>query len=63
MFAETFQNIVHVEIYALIAFIIFFTFFILVSIQAIRMKKEETDRFSSLPLEDADLTNGPNDGR
>lgn len=60
MFAETFQNIEHVEIYALIAFVIFFTFFILVSIQAFRMKKEETDRYSSLPLEDADLTNVPN---
>lgn len=62
MFAETFQNIVHVEIYALIAFVIFFTFFILVSVQAFRMKKEETDRFSNLPFEDAELTNEKKDG-
>ena len=58
MFAETFQNIVHVEIYALISFIIFFTFFILVSIQAFRLKKDEADRFSNLPLEDSDLDDG-----
>jgi len=58
MLTETFQNIIHVEIYALIAFIIFFTFFIVVSVQAFRMRKEESDMFSSLPLEDSDLENG-----
>ena len=58
MLTETFQNIIHVEIYALIAFIIFFTFFIVVSVQAFRMRKEESDLFSSLPLDDSDQENG-----
>ena len=43
MVGDTLRNIVHVEIYALIGFIIFFTFFIFVSINAFRMKKEEVD--------------------
>lgn len=53
MFKETLQNIYHVEIYALIGFIIFFTFFIFVSVQAFRMKKEEVDLISKMPLDDS----------
>lgn len=53
MFKETLQSVLHVEIYALIGFIIFFTFFIFVSIQAFRMKKEEVDQISNMPLEDS----------
>jgi len=54
MFKETLQNIVHVEIYALIGFIIFFTFFIFVSVQAFRMKKDEVARLSNMPFEDGE---------
>ena len=53
MFKETLQSIYHVEIYALIGFIIFFTFFIFVSVQAFRMKKEEVDLLSKIPLDDS----------
>ena len=52
MVGDTLRNIFHVEIYALIGFVIFFTFFIFVSINAFRMKKEEIDEFSNLPLDD-----------
>jgi cbb3-type cytochrome oxidase subunit 3 len=53
MVSESLQNIIHVEIYALIGFIIFFTFFIFVSIQAFRMNKEEVAKLSNMPLEDS----------
>lgn len=53
MIKESLQSILHVEIYALISFIIFFTFFIVVSIRAFRMKNDEVTRFSNLPLEDS----------
>lgn len=52
MVGDTLRNIFHVEIYALIGFIIFFTFFIFVTINAIRLKKEEIEEFSNMPLED-----------
>ncbi len=54
MLSDSFRNIFYVEIYALIGFIIFFAFFVFVSIQAFRMKKEEVDEFSNLPLDDLD---------
>lgn len=53
MLSDSFRNIFHVEIYALVGFIIFFTFFIFVSINAFRMKKEEVDELSNMPLEDS----------
>jgi len=53
MLTDSFRNIFHVEIYALIGFIIFFTFFVVVSILAFRMKKEEVTRYSSMPLDDS----------
>ena len=53
MFRETLSSILNVEVYAIIGFFIFFTFFIFVSIQAYRMKKEEVDQISQLPLEDS----------
>lgn len=52
MVGDTLRNIFHVEIYALIGFIIFFTFFIFVTINAFRMKEEEVEEFSNLPLDD-----------
>lgn len=52
MLTDSFRNIFHVEIYALVGFLIFFTFFILISIQAFRMKKDEVDRLSSMPLDE-----------
>ncbi|MBW8334727.1 MAG: hypothetical protein K0M40_22110 [Prolixibacteraceae bacterium] len=54
MVGDTLRTIFHVEIYALIGFIIFFTFFIFVTLNAFRMKKEEIDEFSNMPLEDSE---------
>jgi cbb3-type cytochrome oxidase subunit 3 len=58
MISESLQNIFHVEIYALIGFVIFFTFFIFVTIHVFRMKQEEVDEFSKIPLEDSIKENG-----
>ena len=55
MLTDSFRNLFHVEIYALIGFIIFFTFFIFVSVQAFRMKKDEVNKLSSMPLDDSEL--------
>lgn len=57
MLTDSFRNIFHVEIYALVGFIIFFTFFVFVSIRAFRMKKDEVNKLSSMPLDDSDITN------
>lgn len=57
MLTDSFRNIFHVEIYALVGFLIFFTFFILISIQAFRMKKDEVDRLSSMPLDETNPEN------
>jgi cbb3-type cytochrome oxidase subunit 3 len=53
MFKETLNSILNVEVYAIIGFFIFFSFFIFVSIHAFRMRKEEVDEFSNLPLDDS----------
>lgn len=63
MFKETLSSILNVEVYAIIGFFIFFTFFILVSIQAFRMKKEEVTQFSSMPLNDFDSGVGKTENR
>lgn len=55
MVQDTLSSIFHVEIYALIGFIIFFTFFVAVSINAFRMKKEEENQLSSMPLDESDI--------
>jgi len=54
MITDSLSTIFHVEIYALIGFIIFFTFFLVVSIQAFRMKNEEVAELSNLPFDDLD---------
>lgn len=53
MFKETLSSILNIEVYAIIGFFIFFTFFILISIQAFRMKEEEVEQISNMPLEDS----------
>ncbi|MGQ8337650.1 CcoQ/FixQ family Cbb3-type cytochrome c oxidase assembly chaperone [Sunxiuqinia sp. A32] len=52
MIKEHLQHISGVEIYAIVGFIIFFAFFILITIHTLRMKKNEVDRYSHIPLED-----------
>lgn len=63
MYKETLSNILNVEVYAIIGFFIFFTFFILVSIHAFRMKKEEVDLLSNMPLEDSVSGEGKTENR
>jgi hypothetical protein len=53
MFKETLSSLLNVEVYAIIGFCIFFTFFIFVSVRAWKMKKEEVNEVSNLPFEDA----------
>ncbi len=55
MYKETLQTISHVEIYAMVGFIIFFTFFIFVAVHAFRMGKDEVTRLSNMPLDDQDI--------
>lgn len=52
MLTDSFKNIFFVEIYAIIGFFIFFTFFILVTISAFRMKKDEITKLSNLPFDE-----------
>lgn len=53
MYKETLNSITNVEVYAILGFFIFFTFFIFVSVQAFLMKKDEVDQISNMPLEDS----------
>jgi cytochrome c oxidase cbb3-type subunit 4 len=57
MITDSLRNIFHVEIYALIGFLIFFTFFIMVTIRTYRMKKEDIAEMSNLPFEDSNELN------
>ena len=52
MIKEHLQSISGVEIYAIIGFLIFFVFFILVTIHTLKLQKEKIDRYSNIPLED-----------
>ncbi|MBA4409221.1 MAG: CcoQ/FixQ family Cbb3-type cytochrome c oxidase assembly chaperone [Bacteroidota bacterium] len=57
MLTDSFRNIFHVETYALIGFVIFFSFFVIVSIRAFRMDKKEVAELSNMPLDDQEPTN------
>jgi hypothetical protein len=48
------EKIDNVELFALIAFGIFFVFFILIGIRVIRMKKSFIHKMSHAPLDDDD---------
>jgi cbb3-type cytochrome oxidase subunit 3 len=55
------QNLEGTDIFAIIGFIIFFTFFILVIIYVVRLKKTKVDEYSRLPLENDDYNPGEED--
>ena len=57
MMKEHLQSIIGVELYAIIGFLIFFVFFILVTVHTIRMDKSRVRRLSEIPLEDEFRTN------
>lgn len=51
-----FESIAGVEIYPIVSFLIFFTFFLIVSYLVIKMDKKQVIELSNLPLEnDNDL--------
>ncbi|TDN96259.1 CcoQ/FixQ family Cbb3-type cytochrome c oxidase assembly chaperone [Sunxiuqinia elliptica] len=52
MIKEHLQSIIGVELYAIVGFLIFFVFFILVTIHTIRMDKSRVKRLSEIPLDD-----------
>lgn len=57
MIKEHLQSIIGVELYAIIGFLIFFVFFILITIHTIRMDKLRVRKLSEIPLEDEFITN------
>ncbi|KOH43158.1 hypothetical protein [Sunxiuqinia dokdonensis] len=57
MMKEHLQSIIGVELYAIIGFLIFFIFFIMVTVHTIRMDKSRVRRLSEIPLEDEFRTN------
>jgi len=52
MYKNVLETMQGVEIYALISFGIFFTFFIVLLFWVFRMKKSDFDEISRLPLEE-----------
>lgn len=52
MIKDHLQSIIGVELYAIVGFLIFFVFFILVTIHTIRMDKSRVKRLSEIPLDD-----------
>lgn len=57
MIKEHLQSIIGVELYAIAGFLIFFIFFILVTLHTIRMDKNRVRQLSQIPLEDEFRTN------
>ena len=51
---EHLKSIEGVEIFAIIALLIFFTIFVLMFVYAIRADKEEMKAYGNIPLEDDD---------
>lgn len=54
------ETIWGIEIFPLISFIIFFTFFTVLLIWVYRSKKETFDRIAQIPLEDQEVTESKN---
>ena len=52
MFKEHLQSIEGVENYAIVGFVIFFVFFILVAIHTFKMDKNRVEKLSHIPLDD-----------
>lgn len=52
MWKEQLYSIDNVEYYAIIGFVIFFIFFILITLHTFRMDKERTKVYGNLPLDD-----------
>jgi len=52
---ETLSSVLQFEINEIIGFFIFFSFFIATTIYAWRMKKEEVNHLSAMPLDDSEI--------
>jgi len=51
MYREVLQSIKGVDVFAVIALIIFILFFVLVAVQLLRMDKDHLKKMAQLPLE------------
>jgi hypothetical protein len=51
MYKEVLQSIKGIEIFSVIALIIFILFFVLVAVQLLRMDKNHVQKMAQLPLE------------
>lgn len=56
MYKNVLESIQGITIYPLISLAIFFTFFILLIIWVVRIKKADIEEYSRLPLEDSEPT-------
>ena len=52
MYKELLQSISGVELYAIVGFLIFFVFFILITVHTVRMDKTRVEKLSQIPLDD-----------
>ncbi len=52
MYKNVLESMQGIEIYPLISLAIFFTFFVVLLVWVIRMKKSDIDEISRIPLED-----------
>jgi len=52
MYRNVLETIQGIEIYPLISFVIFFSFFVILIVSVIRMKKDDIDEISRLPLDE-----------
>lgn len=52
MYKNVLETMQGIEIYPLISLAIFFTFFVVLLVWVIRMKKSDIDEISRIPLED-----------
>jgi len=56
MWKEHLNNIQNVEQYAIVGFLIFFIFFIAITIHTMKMDKARTQSYGNLPLDENDQT-------
>lgn len=52
MLSDYFTNLDQVVIFALLAFILFFVFFVLISIHTFRMNDSEVEKMKRIPFDD-----------
>ncbi len=56
MYKNVLESIQGITVYPLISLAIFFTFFVLLIVWVVRMKKTDIEAYSRLPLDDSEPT-------